>query len=138
MTIEEKIEAALFTQCLALEAPVAWPNVPFPGPGEEKPETYIEARIFPNDNTRLFLKGSGPHLRQGILQLTVRTPLNGGGTPVTQLAGEVAENFPADLLLEEDGITVRIQAAPDVGAADKTEDGVSWAAAVSVRYETFA
>lgn len=145
-TIEETIEAALFGHARGLDLdgapPLAWPNVPFPGEdggGNElpKPATYIEIRHFPNSNSRLFVKGSDPHLRQGLLQLTVRTPLHAGPDPLTKLAGEVAASFPADLDLFQDGVRVRIQAAPDVGAAEKTDDGVSWAAAVTVRYEAF-
>ncbi len=137
MTIEEKIEAALFARVIALAfdpaVPIAWPNVPFPADGEPKPTTYIEVIHFRNANTRLFLKGSSPHLRQGILQLTVITPLHGGPSPATKLAGEIAAQFPADLPLFNDDVKVRIQQAPDVMTADKTE--VSWNVPVSVRYE---
>jgi len=141
MTIEEKIENALFTRTLSLSIeaspPIAWPNFKFPADGEEKPATYIEARLLPNNNTRIVMKGSGPHLRQGILQFTVRTPLNVGATPATTMAGEIAEHFPADLDLFEDGIRVRIQQAPDMTQAEPTDDEVSWAVRVDIRYETF-
>ena len=54
-------------------------------------------------------------------------------TPATSLAGQIAEHFPADLALFEEGVKVRIQAAPDVLSPDKTD--VSWDVPVSVRYE---
>ena len=137
MTIEEKIEAALFTHVVSLDldddVPIAWPNVPFPNEGQPKPTTYIEVRHFRNANGRLFLKGSNAHLRQGILQLTVITPLNAGPSNVTGLAGQIAEHFPADLALFEEGVKLRIQAASDVLSPDKTD--VSWDVPVSVRYE---
>ena len=137
MTIEEKIEAALFALVLALDldddVPFAWPNTAFPANGEPKPTTYIEVVHFRNANVRLFLKGNAPHLRQGILQLTVITPLHGGPTPATALAGAIAAQFPADLIKFEQGVKVRIQAAPDVLSPDKTD--VSWDVPVSVRYE---
>ena len=137
MTIEEKIEAALFAHIVSLDfdddVPIAWPNLPFPDEGESKPPTYIEVRHFRNANGRLFLKGSNANLRQGILQLTVITPLNVGFVQATALAGQVAEHFPADLALFEEGVKVRIQAAPDVLSPDKTD--VSWDVPVSVRYE---
>lgn len=141
-TIEESIETALFTHALALDVtgdpPLVWPNIEFPEPGDEKPSTYVAVAHFPNSNTRLILNGAGPHLRQGILQLTIYTPLLGGSRPATKLAGEIAEHFPADLALFEDGIKVRIQRAPDVLPAAKTDDGVSWSTRCDIRYEVLA
>jgi hypothetical protein len=135
MTIEERIEAALFahTLTLALDGapPIAWPNATFNPPAG----AYIRVDHFPNANSRLLVKGSAPHLRQGILQLTVVAPLNVGPTLATGLAGAIAEHFPADLALFEEGTKVRIQAAPDVMDADKTD--VSNDVPVSVRYECF-
>ena len=138
MTIEEKIEAALFDRVHALgltpALPVAWPNMAFtpPAPGGH----YLRVDHLPNVNSRLFMKGSAPHRRQGILQLTVVMPLNQGAPPATAKAGQVAEKFPADLRFEKDSVRVRIQAAPDVLAAVKTD--VSWDLPVSIRYEAFA
>lgn len=138
MTIEEKIEAALFGRVLAMDLsvdrPIAWPNVPYPPTAPGGP--YIRVQHLPNNNARLFMKGSAPHRRQGILQLTVVSPLNGGAPPATAIAGEVAAQFPADLRLDRDGVRVRIQAAPDVLSAVKTD--VSWDLPVSIRYEAFA
>lgn len=142
MTIEEQIEDALFGRVRTLavtgDPPFAWPNFAFPAPGEEKPGTYIEVSHLPNRNTRLFARGGDPHLRQGILQFIVQTPLHDGSTSAMALAGEIAEHFPADLALYSEGIKVRIQQAPDVLQPGKSDDGVSWSAIVSVRYETFA
>lgn len=140
-TVPENIETALFTHTLALsvtgDPPLAWPNIPFPDEGDEKPDTFIEVRHFPNTNTRLLFKGADPHMRQGILQLTIFTPLNEGYATATTLAGEIAEHFPADLNLFEDNVRVRIQQAPDVIGAEVTEDRVSWSSRVDVRYECF-
>lgn len=142
MTIEEKIEAALFGHARVMSVtgspPLAWPNVTFPEDGATKPSTYIEVKLLPNNNTRVVSKGSGPHFRQGILQFVVRTPLRVGPTVATTIAGEIAEHFPADLDLFEDGMRLRIQQAPDVDQAEVSADEVSWAARVAVRYETFA
>lgn len=136
-TIEESIEAALFSYLAALEIdgapPLAWPTVPFAPPAGTP---YIDVTHLPNRNSRIVLKGSGPHWRQGILQLTVVTPLNAGAPQATALAGSIAELFPAGLDLFEDGIRIRIQQAPDVLPGDKTD--VSWDVVVSVRWECFA
>ncbi len=135
-TIEESIEAALFAKVLELtdldgDPTFAWPNMPFDPPTGAP---WIRVDHFPNKVTRLFSKGSNPHLRQGILQLTVHAPLNGGAP--TALAGSIAAQFPADLEMFEDGIKLRIQAAPDVFPPDKTD--TSWDVPVSISYEVFA
>lgn len=133
-TVVEEIEAVLFAQVLELEltgAPdIAMPNVAF------KPvvgHPYVRVMHFPNRNTRLFIKGSAPHLHQGILQFTIVSPLNVGPAIATQLAGEIAEQFPADLDLFDGDLRVRIQQAPDIIPADKGD--VSWDARVDVLYE---
>lgn len=134
MTVEEKIEAALFARVRTLDLdgdpPLAWPNIAFKPPAGP----YVRVEHLPNRVTRLFLKGSAPHLRQGILQLTVVTPLNAGPEDATALAGAVAEHFPADLALYEDGIKVRVQRAPDVMPAEKSD--TSWSVRVDVYYDS--
>lgn len=136
MTVEENIEAALLARVATLETtpalPVAWPNITFtPGTGP-----YLRVDHLPNATTRFLLKGSDPHLRQGILQLTVVAPLRQGPSPGTKLAGAVAAHFPADLALFSGGIKVRISKAPSIAPAMKTD--VSWDVPVSVTYECFA
>jgi hypothetical protein len=139
-TVPEQIETALFARALTLDItgdpPLAWPNMPFPDEGEDKPLTFIEVRHFPNRNTRVLL-GAAPHMRQGILQFTIFTPRNDGYDLATQLAGEIAAHFPADLDMFEDDVRVRVQQAPDVIPAEVTEDQVSWSTRVDVRYDCF-
>lgn len=138
LTIEERIEAALFAsvQALALadDPPLAWPNVAFTPPSPDEP--YVRVQHLRNVNVRPFVKGSDPHLRQGILQLTAVSPLHAGPSPVTTLAASIAAQYPAGLDLFESGIKVRIQAAPTVTSAEKTD--VSYSARVDVLYECFA
>lgn len=135
-TVEENIEAALFARVAALELTparqIAWPNVPFTPPAA----AYIEVVHFPNRPQRVFLRGSDPHFRQGILQLTVRGPLNEGAAPATRIAGEIAAHFPADLTLYSDGLKIKVQSAPRTWPAEKTD--TSWAVQIDVAYEVFA
>lgn len=137
MTIEEKIEAALFARVRELDLdgspPFAWPNTSFKPPVG----SYVRVDHLPNRNARLFIGSTAPHLRQGILQLTVVTPLNGGNSLATGLAGAIAEHFAADLAMFEDDVKVRVQKAPDVKPAERTDDDVSWSARVDVLYECF-
>lgn len=135
MTIEEKIQRALGGRvaALVLSPPltIAWPNnVLAPAP------PYLRIDYFPNRNQRIVIKGSGPHRRLGILQITVVSPLNVGPDPSLSIAGRVAEHFPADLELHYDGVGVRIRQAPDVLPASKED--ASWDVPISIEYECFA
>lgn len=134
MTIEEKIEAALGARVASLVLvpafPVAWPNNVF-----ASPPPYLRVDFFRNRNERIAIKGSAPHRRLGILQITAVTPLNAGPSGATSIAGRVAEHFPADLVLDYDGISVRIEAAPDVLSA--TKEDASWDCIVSVRWVSY-
>jgi hypothetical protein len=134
-TIEERIEAALIDRVRALilspALPLAWPNNV-----AEPPPPYLRIDFFRNRNERIAIKGSLPHRRLGILQITVVTPLNAGPSNATSIAGRVAEHFPADLVLDYDGVSVRIEAAPDVLSGSKED--ASYDVITSIRYECFA
>lgn len=135
MTIEEKIQKALGTRVASLvlspPLPVAWPNKSF-----SAPPPYLRVDYFRNRNERIAIKGSAPHRRLGILQISVVAPLNAGPDAALSIAGRVAEHFPADLVLDYDGISVRIEAAPDVLSAVKED--ASYDTPVSIRWECFA
>jgi len=135
-TVEETIEAALFGRVASLDLTpalqVGWPNVPFTPPAA----AHLQVLHFPNRNTRLFLAGADPHFRQGILQVTVRAPLNEGAAPATGIAGAIAAHFPADLALWGEGLKIKIQAAPRVWPADRSD--AWWSLQVDVPYECFA
>ena len=137
MSIEQSIETALFNHVRGLDlddAPIAWPNVPFTPTSPAS--IYVRVQHLRNLNTRYFAKGSDPHLRQGILQLTVVGPLHVGPRVAMTLAASIAAQFPADLALYSDGVKVRVQSAPDVATPEKTD--VSHDVRVDVRYESFA
>lgn len=137
MTVDEKIEAALLARVGTLSTtpslPVALPNAYFEPPPDAR---YLRVSHLRNRNERLFTKGASPHLRQGILQLTVVCPRNEGGSIGLGLAGAIAEHFPAGLGMQEQDARVTVQAAPDVHTGLETD--VSWDIAVSIRYQAFA
>jgi hypothetical protein len=134
-TIESSIEAALFARVASFSAspalPVAWPNVSFTAPSR-----YLRVTHIPNANERLFLNGSDPHRRFGLLQLSVFTDKNKGSAAATELAGQVAAHFPADLPMRRGGLTVRVERAPDIAQA--IPEDAHWHVPVTVRYEVFA
>lgn len=139
-SIEEQIEAALFGHVRDLEldgidnaTQIAWPNDKF-----DRPDTgsYVRVQHLPNVNTRFLVKGSAPHLRQGILQLTVVARLNTGAEDALAVAGSIAEQCPADLELFGEDVKIKIQAAPSV--LTPLRNDASWDVPVSIRYECFA
>lgn len=136
-TIEENIQLALFKRVESLSLspsyPIAWPNKGFSPPADGK---YLDVTHFPNTVRRLFVKGSAPHQRLGILQITVVQPLNVGVQTAAAIAGAIADHFPADLNLYEGGIRVRIEAAPSILPGVRRE--VYWDTPVSIRYESLS
>jgi hypothetical protein len=137
MTVEASVEAALFGRVRDLSMfgadAKAWPNIPF---DPTTTEPHLRIALLPNFGERLFVKGSDPSLYRGILQLTVVMPLNAGPAAATELAGEVAAEFPADLAIYGDQIKVRIERAPDVASPVRAD--ATWQVPVSVRYECIA
>jgi uncharacterized protein DUF4128 len=133
---EENIENALFSRAAGLTAltglPVFWPNVGNNPPSDGR---YLAVSLLPNHNDRFLLAGNDPHYRQGILQVNVMMPRNAGQTPSTQIAGQVASHFPADLALFSEDVKVKLQKVPDVMSALSTD--AAWMTPVSVYYEAF-
>lgn len=136
-TVPTSIERALFEHLRDIDLDpalqIAWPNIAFSSPVGA---SYLRVDHLRNDNTRYFARGDAPSLYQGILQITVVSPLNRNPQEVTEVAGLVAEHFPPDLDLFEDGVRVRIPKWADISSPDKTD--ASWNVMVSVRYEAFA
>jgi hypothetical protein len=135
LTIEERIEATLFRYA-AIITTEADPTKVWPNSTYTPSALYLRIDHMPNRNERLYLKGTNPHLRQGILQITVVSPLNVGPTVATRVAGQVAENFPAELKLYDYGVLLTIQEAPSVGQAFPND--ATWVVPVSIRYYVFA
>ncbi|GHC79383.1 phage tail terminator-like protein [Limoniibacter endophyticus] len=143
-SIAEDIDTALFARAAGLAQvtglTIAWPNVAFPGKdatGKEfpKPPSYLRINHLPNVSQRLFINNP-THRRPGILQITIATPLNGGASAATRLAGKVAEHFPMDFRMTAGGRIVRVTKEPDIATAIR--DDPSWLVPVSVSYEAFA
>lgn len=107
--IKEVLFARLATLVLAPVHSVAWPNLSFTPPAGGR---YLEPRFIPNSVNRLIIDTDGPHRRLGFLQVNVRDALN-QGTRIDDIAGAVADHFPADLRLHHAiGLSVRITADP--------------------------
>lgn len=126
------LKARLQALALSPALPIAWPNESFTKPTGG----YLRVTHVPNLNRRLFLAGSDPHQRLGLLQVDVFMPRNQNVAVALEVAGKVAAHFPADLRLASGNITVRVTAAPTVAQA--IDDDTHVLVPVTVQLECFA
>lgn len=115
--VDSKIMAALFgrlaTLALSPALPIAWPNLSFTAPASKK---FLRVQYVPNVTNRRFVNSDGRHEYLGLLQVSVQWPIGTGEAQPREVAGKVADQFPADLrLLIADGY-VRI--AQDATVSD--------------------
>jgi hypothetical protein len=140
MTTEADIQTALLQRVLTLSItptlPIAWPNRDFIPPSDGS--SYLQVRILPNRNTRLFLGSNEESWRQGILQINLITQYDKGPSFGVDIAGQIAQHFPQDLMLRYSGVKVQLTKTPDVGSAVASPTGTQWIVPVSIYYEAFA
>lgn len=146
-TIETAIWLALKArvQSLPLSYPVDWPRVPFDKPQsitDGLPNPYLEVRLLPNVSQRLFIDSKAPHRRTGILQISLMYPIARTQSSVdweaqfAQIGGAIAAHFPPDHRMHSQGVTVRVEKAPDV--AQPLREDAYWRVPVSIRFDCFA
>jgi hypothetical protein len=142
MTVEEAIQLALLKAVEAYyegatpKLPIAWPNRTFTPPADGS--SYLEVRILPNRNTRLFLGSNEESMRMGILQVNLISQFDKGPGAGIQIAGQIVAAFPQDRVLRESGVKVQLTKTPDVGPAVANPNGTNWIVPVSIYYEAFA
>ena len=68
----------------------------------------------------------------GILQVSVYTPINQGAGPADELAGAVVQHFKRGTWMTSEGITVRIVRPPYAGTAMR--DGAFWMVPVTINW----
>jgi len=112
-TTEAAILEALFARVATLDVgglPISWPNLSFAPPDDGK---FLRVAMIPNATDRLCIGSDDPHQHQGLLQVSVCWPIDKGEDAPREIAGQVAEHFPADLQLGD--LPVRVTQAPSVG-----------------------
>jgi hypothetical protein len=137
--IETKIWLALRARTEALTlSPVhviAWPNEPFTPPSASGTlSPYLAVRHLPNQPERLTINRAR-HRFTGILQIDAMYPIGIAEVYAREIAGLIAEHFPADLLMPYDGINVRVERQPDVSQGFLQD--TMWRTPVSIRYDHF-
>lgn len=141
-SIETKIWKGLKTRVTSLNVgyPIAMPADPdFEKPTNTNgPLPYIEVGNLLNTNARIGIKSDMPQDRAGILQLTLMYPvaMKAAYEVMIEKAGLIAAHFPTDMRLPFQGVTPRIERAPDV--ATPFREDAYWQIVVSVRWRCFA
>ena len=125
-----KIDQAL-TQAFidgAFGLPIAHENIPY----VPTDAAYAELSFSPNDITPLTVSDTDE--TDGVMQVTLRYPLNQGAMPAKQKAGEIFETFRIGSIFKHLGQTVRIvRARRSSGVA---EDGW-YAITITLSYRAF-
>ncbi|QKV20537.1 DUF4128 domain-containing protein [Oricola thermophila] len=94
--------------------PIADPNIDFDPPADGR---YLRATFVPNTTDRLFIQSTGLHRYTGLFMVDVFDKPGTGETRARDVAGQVAEHFPCDDRITEEGVTLRIITRPNVGPA---------------------
>ena len=114
MNVDAKIAQALFTHLdtavFVPDLPVAWPNVRFTQPGDDK---FLRARLLPND-TEGFSLGS-TRVFMGFLQVDVNWPLAVGIIEPKDMASQIQDRFAKGTRVEYQGVQVEINDPPFQG-----------------------
>lgn len=113
-SIRSAVEARVATLPMAGTYPVKWVDGPSYDPSASTP--FIRASFFPNTTRRMFIGSADPHQRLSLLQLDFMAPKTWTGKQATQVAGQIAAHFPADLRMVFGDVTCRVTAAPHVAA----------------------
>jgi len=122
LALRGRVESLVLSPVL----PVAWPNQSFSAP----PTGYLRVTWIPNINRRLGVGSSDAHRRLSLLQIDVFAAKNQNPAVALEIAGLVAEHFPADLALRSNGRKCRVTKTPDIAQPLPTD--THWMVPVTV------
>jgi hypothetical protein len=134
MSVENDIQNALFARVASMvltpAVRVVWPNM-----SEGSRSTYLRVWPLPNRPDRILIGSDGPHRRQGILQLSLFTPLNQGDV-AKPIADQIAGHFAPDTQMASNGVTVRVTSAPFI--RNGRPETAHWHTPIEIPYESFS
>jgi hypothetical protein len=124
--VRTALEIALHTMTPALTT--AWENQDF-SPVPDTP--YQEVHLLPAlpDNPTL---GDDHYRERGILQVSLKYPVNGGAAAATARAELIRATFFRGASFTSGGVTTRIPTKPEIGRGMVVKD--RWVLPVSIRY----
>lgn len=136
MATEAEIMLALRAHLVAFAQPrglpIAFTNKNFTPPATSK---YMRETFLPNGTMRPEIADDSLPVWQGIYQIDVFWPSNGGETEPLNLAGAIADHFSPATRLRAAGLTVRIQSRPSTSPLMVTDARSMIATTVSWRVE---
>lgn len=137
-TVETKIWLALRARVETISLGMPY-TVVWPGRNTDVPQGIgLEVTHLVNRPLRRALKGTNPHVREGILQIGVLVATGETNPSYPQeIAGDVADHFPVDVPLRYDDIAVQVYEAPEVGGGFFDEQRQRFVTPVSIRWRTF-
>lgn len=121
--IPETLFARVHSLAQTLGLPVAWPLRVFNPPDNSE---WLEVRHFPNDTLSPFLAPNDEKHYQGILQVAV-TARRGPSIDLIRLnnlAAELVEGLRDGVILDGDGLRVKVTSQPSVAAVVEDNDKV--------------
>lgn len=111
--IFEALMERLSSLVLSPAVAVAWPDVDFEPAGRD----YLAPSWMPAETTGFGVEDSTTEQHVGILQVSAFTAEDDRGlTSRLEQAGAVADHFPKGLVLQREGVVVRITDVPRIGA----------------------
>ena len=131
------VKAALEARLVAIASPLptAWENVVFTPPTDGT--AYQAADLLPAapDNPTM---GDGFYREQGLFQITLSYPLNGGSGPVYTKAEAIRDWFPRGMSLSSGGVTVKIPRTATIGPKRIVQDRFNLPITVPYYSDVFA
>lgn len=110
--IRKAIEGRVSSLPMAATYPIRWTDGPTFEP--EPTDRYLRCTWTPNATQRELIGSKTPHRRPGVLQIDVFLPRHLDSARAVEIAGQVAEHFPADLRMAFHGAKVSVTKAPSV------------------------
>lgn len=118
-TIETRITRALLDHLDAIAVFSPKPFIVWPARRQQPPtnQMYLIAQVLLNDPITRGVSDQSARL-QGILQITVASPItrDEGVVPGIEAAGLVAQHFKKGIVMDEEGVRVRIIRRPTVAS----------------------
>ena len=128
-----KIWTALRARAALITRPVAWPGAVY---RRNLDQPFVEVSEILADPLRVMIDGTEAHQRDGTLQIMLLDPAPVDYGAVRADAEEIANLFPADLRLREDGVEVRVLRAPQI--SEGFQEAGWWQTPIRIRWRAFA
>lgn len=131
--IENKIWLALRQRVIdQVQLPIVWPLDTF----KLDPTKYqVLVNYVPNTSIRPSLGNDETHYYEGLLILTLMSPLDRTLEQVTQQAAKLVNAFPESARIEFDGVRVHIAKRGDI--TQTYRDAGMWRTPINIRWKQF-